>query len=397
MLNLVKKYFCGVLLFFVAAYMITPSSNASAAMAKGDKFVGNIIGTSIPENFAEYWNQVTTVDSAIWSTVEPMRNRMNWTNLDVAYKYCKENHMPFKFNTLIWQIGVPQWVGNISNEEQKKEISEWIASAGKRYPDADFVDVVNEPVNSKPFYIDAIGGKGDTGWDWVIWSFEQARMHFPESRLLINETEIIDDPVKTTKFIEIINILKEKKLIDGIGMECHYYDIDKVSTATMITVLDMLAETGLPIYISELDITGDDVTQLARYKEKFPILYEHPQVEGITLWGWIKDQTWQIGTELITIDGEERPALTWLKKYLSQVETPFKVTPVNTKTPTTLKLSGDLNYDNVINMADVILLAKAFNSVKGEIYYILVFDLNRDGAINMLDVIVMAGNFNSEL
>ncbi|KNY24765.1 endo-1,4-beta-xylanase [Pseudobacteroides cellulosolvens] len=176
--------------------------------------------------------------------------------------------------------------------------------------------MVNEPINSKPLYIDAIGGKGDTGWDWVIWSFEQARIHFPKSRL---------------------------------------------TTATMLTVLDMLAETGLPIYISELDITGDDATQLARYKEKFPILYEYSLVKGIMLWEWIKGQTWQAGTELITKDGEERPALTWLRKYLSQVETTLTVTAATTPTPTELKLSGDANYDNVINMLDVIVIAGNFN------------------------------------
>ncbi len=46
--------------------------------------------------------------------------------------------------------------------------------------------------------------------------------------------------------------------------------MNNVSVTTMNQVLDMLAATGVPIYVSELDMSGDDQTQLARYQEKFP-------------------------------------------------------------------------------------------------------------------------------
>jgi lysophospholipase L1-like esterase len=56
--------------------------------------------------------------------------------------------------------------------------------------------------------------------------------------------------------------------------------------------------------------------------------------------------------------------------------------------------AGDLNNDGVINMSDVILLAKTFNSISGDSKYIISYDLNSDGAINMSDVIIIASNFN---
>jgi hypothetical protein len=34
-----------------------------------------------------------------------------------------------------------------------------------------------------PSYKDAIAGDGATGWDWVIWSFEQARKGIPECQI----------------------------------------------------------------------------------------------------------------------------------------------------------------------------------------------------------------------
>lgn len=57
-------------------------------------------------------------------------------------------------------------------------------------------------------------------------------------------------------------------------------------------------------------------------------------------------------------------------------------------------IAGDLNGDNAINMSDIIVLAKSFNSISGDLKYSQSIDLNRDGAINMSDVLIIAMNFN---
>ncbi len=72
-------------------------------------------------------------------------------------------------------------------------------------------------------------------------------------------------------------------------------------------------------------------------------------------------------------------------------------TSTPTSTPTSMPTSSnspDLNNDGVVNMADVIILAGAFNSVRGESKYVAAYDLNNDGAINISDVIIIAGSFN---
>ena len=108
--------------------------------------------------------------------------------------------------------------------------------------------------------------------------------------MLINDYRIISDPNAAAQYVEIIQLLNSRGLIDGIGIQCHHFNMDDVSVSTMRTVLDMLANTGLPIYVSELDMTGDDQTQLAGSQEKFPVLWEHPAVQGVTLWGYIEGE-----------------------------------------------------------------------------------------------------------
>ncbi|MDP4181206.1 MAG: family 43 glycosylhydrolase [Bacillota bacterium] len=71
-------------------------------------------------------------------------------------------------------------------------------------------------------------------------------------------------------------------------------------------------------------------------------------------------------------------------------------TSTSTPTPTSTPANSiDLNHDGAINMADVILLASKFNTVKGNTGYIDSYDLNKDGVINMADVIIIAAKFNT--
>jgi endo-1,4-beta-xylanase len=337
---------------FILSSMSTFKVHAEETKPTETKFLGNVFDNTAPSDFSNYWNQVTPENGTKWGSVEQTQDTMSWNWADKAYNYAKANNFPFKFHTLVWGSQQPKWINSLSSADQKGEVEEWIQAAGERYPDSDFVDVVNEPLHAKPTYKDAIGGDGTTGWDWIIWSFEQARKAFPNSKLLINEYGIIGNPAAAKQYVQIVNILKERGLVDGIGIQCHQFNIDTAPVKTMKNVLDILDTTGLPIYVSELDITGDDATQLARYKEKFPVLWEHESVKGVTLWGYTQGKTWKDSTHLVTTTGEERPALKWLKQYVSGLpDTEAPTAPTNitstSKTSNSISLSWKASTDNV--------------------------------------------------
>ncbi len=295
-------------------------------LAEGqDKFLGCAHSASQQTNFVKYWNQVTPENGGKWGAVEAAKDRMNWTALDAAYNLAKKNGYPIKNHTLIWGSQQPSWVETLDTMNQRLQIEEWFDTTAKRYPDMDYIDVVNEPLNAPPTgtghgnYINALGGSGATGWDWVIRSFRMARHYFPNAKLLINEYGIVNSTANTNRYIEIINLLKAESLIDGIGVQAHAFSTKGVSAATLAANLDLLATTGLPIYVSELDIDGtSDPMQLAEYQRVFPVFWQHPGVAGVTLWGfryglWRNEQ----GAYLVTQAGVERPAFTWLKAYVS--------------------------------------------------------------------------------
>ena len=279
------------------------------------KYLGNSHPGAVAGDFDLYWNQVTPENAGKWGSAEATRDQMSWTSLDNAYTYAKDNSFLFKQHTLVWGQQQPAWLTDLSAADQKAEVEEWISEFCNRYPDADYIDVVNEPLHAAPAYKNAIGGNGATGWDWVIWSFEKARQYCPNAKLILNDYNIINNASSTTAYKGIIDLLNTRGLIDGIGEQGHFLETTPVST--IVANLDVLAETGLPIHISEFDLNfADDNQQQARYQELFPKLWEHKAVHGITLWGYRQGQIWRTDAYLIRSNGTQRPAFTWLQDYI---------------------------------------------------------------------------------
>ncbi|MDI6401600.1 endo-1,4-beta-xylanase [Balneolaceae bacterium ANBcel3] len=343
-------------------------------LAEGlDKFLGNIWSPPQLENFENYWNQVTAENAGKWGHVEGTRGVYNWTDLDASYQLARENGWPYRFHVLTWGGQQPNWINDLDSEEQLVAITQWYDTLAARYPDMEYVEVVNEGSNNHQLpdgisgdanYIDALGGTGETGHDWIITAFEMARERFPDSKLMINDYNIVSSNTWGTQnarnYRRIIEDLMERDLIDGIGVQAHAFSTVG-SPAQMRAVLDYLAETGLPIQATELDIDGNpnrvsdmsqeesDSNQLSAIQRIFPVFWEHPAVEGITLWGW-RPGIWRQEQEayLVRGNGEERPALKWLMEYLELYRNmPTDAENIASDLPEQFRL--DSNYPNPFN------------------------------------------------
>ncbi len=296
--------------------LVAVPAHAQLANAKC-KFLGNVIPGSTPSGFSAYWNQVTPENAGKWGSVEGERGVMTWDALDNAYGYAHDNNFPFKQHTLVWGQQQPAWLDGLSAQEQKEEVEEWIEAFCTRYPDTEYIDVVNEPLHAVPGYSEALGGAGTTGWDWVVWAFGKAREYCPHAKLVLNDYSILSSDAATTDYLTIINILKEKSLIDIVGEQGHF--LETTPLATIKKNLDRLEAAGLPIHISEYDVNlENDNDQRTKYEEQFPVLWEHPAVHGITLWGYRQGAIWREHAYLLRSNGSARPAMTWLTDYVRE-------------------------------------------------------------------------------
>lgn len=336
------------------------------------KFLGNVYSNSQIARSEQYWNQVTPENAGKWGSVEGSRDNMNWGELDAAYNKAKENGFPFRFHVLVWGNQQPSWMKGLSEAEQLLEIEEWFNAVADRYDDIDYLEVVNEPLHDPPTdqngdsgsggYYDALGGAGETGWDWIITSFEMARQIFPaKTKLLINDYSILGNVSNTNQYLGIIKLLKERGLIDGIGAQAHAFSTRGGSAAAIKNSLDILSTVNLPIQVTELDIdgnpglsdSGSDQYQLEEYQKKFPTIWEHNSVIGVTLWGW-RPGLWRNDEEafLILNSEIERPALTWLREYVETTEVMVSNEEAEVSTPGNFKLNP--NYPNPFNPGTVI-------------------------------------------
>jgi len=290
------------------------------------KFLGSVwSGTSAyNKDFEFYWDGMWHGNNGKWGVVESSRDHMNWTVLDEGYNFAKAHGVFFNFHVLLWGSQQPSWINTLSPSEQRAEIREWYEAVAARYPEIDALQVVNEPLNAPPDgtdghanYMDALGGTGTTGFDWILEAFRLAREIFPNTPLMINEYGIEGNNALSDQYVAIIEALKAEGLIDLVGLQGHAFSTKFSSTQQLQANLEKIASTGLPIMITEMEIDGhDDFVQLAEYQRVFPIYWEHPSVIGINLSGHIGNWRADQGAVLVNDNFTERLALQWLRDYV---------------------------------------------------------------------------------
>jgi len=285
------------------------------------RFFGTAAGN--PQDYAlllNWFDQITPENAGKWGSVEATRDVMNWQALDDAYNFAKTHHLPFKFHNLIWGQQQPAWLANLPADQQLAEIDQWMTEVAARYPDIDFIDVVNEPLNNPAGYRDALGGAGMTGYDWVIKSFEMARAHFPKAKLLVNEFNTVILPQFTDNYMTLVKLLQSRHLLDGIGEQAHF--LERADVPVVKANLDTLASTGLPIYISEFDLNfADDARQANAMRDLFKVFWDHPSVGGVTHWGFRQGATWETNSWLVRTDGDVWPSCQNMLAPSTEVDT----------------------------------------------------------------------------
>ncbi|MGC4066302.1 MAG: endo-1,4-beta-xylanase [Polyangiaceae bacterium] len=297
-------------------------SGGTSSASTLSKFVGNITTDNACDTggktFSKYWDQITPENAGKWGSVQTSpTSSFNWSALDAIYGYATKNKVIFKQHTFVW--GNQQPSGSITETHVKS----WMTEFCKRYPETKLIDVVNEPPpHTTPAYADAIGGGTNGTWKWIINAFTWARTACPNAILILNDYNNIEWPSENQHFIDIVKTAKAAGApIDAVGAQSHDLDHAQVTTATMKELVAKLnQDTGLPVYITEYDIsTTDDNAQLAKYKEHIPFFLETNYIKGVTIWGWIYGKTWSQAPDSGLIrNGTARPAMTWLMQTLGR-------------------------------------------------------------------------------
>ena len=319
------------------------SSYAGPGLADGAaKFVGNITTRGqVRSDFTQLWNQITAENECKWGSINTARGQFNWSGCDAAYNWAKQNGGHFKFHALVWGSQYPNWIKGKSASETKQIIEEWFDAVAKHYPDLEMIDVVNEAIRTgnnnyhsdypSTNIIAALGG--DNGnYEFVAEAFRMARKRWPNAILIYNDYNTVQ--WQKNEGIDLIQKLKKAGApVDAYGLQAHDMQVSggqaggqggggsclNINTLKS-TIEEIWTKTQIPLFISEYDIaSNDDNDQKNCYSQQISYFMENEHIAGITIWGYIYGATWTSGGNSgIIRDGKDRPAMTWLKDYLSK-------------------------------------------------------------------------------
>ena len=339
------------------------ASVANAAFADGGaKFVGNITTSGqIRDDMGTYWNQITAENGCKWGSIHSLSNgnsgtsQFAWDNYDKcegAYKWAKEKpgERHFKFHALVWGSQYPNFLckkknPSITVEKTKQYITEWFDAVAAKFPDLEYIDVVNEAIwagdnyhsgYGKPaqgaegrstddtecggsYIIEALGGddvvNGKHQYNFITTAFKMARERWPKAVLIYNDYNTLS--WQMNEGIELVQtIVANGAPVDAYGQQAH--DCKGMSKSDFESKMTKIHnETGLPLFVTEYDISeADDQKQKNDYANQIPFMWETEWVAGITIWGYINGATWASNTGIID-NGRDRAAMTWLKEYFA--------------------------------------------------------------------------------
>jgi endo-1,4-beta-xylanase len=118
--------------------------------------------------------------------------------------------------------------------------------------------------------------------------------------------------------------------ISGVGLQAHVYDIDRdtIDAEDLTRSIDLFAERGLQVRISENDVTdaGGTSAQADQYAAVFAACFDHPGCASYTTWGVDDRYDWYIdgngslrqGHDLLFDGGEPTAAYEGIQRLLQQ-------------------------------------------------------------------------------
>lgn len=237
------------------------------------------------------FNQTQTVAALNWAQQQGLAMRGH------VLVWPSERNMPEQFRSAL-QASDPSIPQTILDH-----IEDVLTTTAGKFVDW---DVINEPFDN----FDVMQKYGNERMiDW----FNQARQYAPNAGLFVNDYGILSggglNTEKQDAYIDTLNLIKDGGgPITGVGFQGHFS-----GTPTGIPkVWEVLqkfstAFPDLDFRITEFDITGEDPELQADYlRDFYTIVFSHPQVIGIQLWGFWEEAHWRPDSALYESDWTER-------------------------------------------------------------------------------------------
>lgn len=238
--------------------------------------------------------------------------------LDHLLSTAQKNGVKLRGHCLVWHNQTPEWFfskdyepskGFVDKDTMKKRMEAYIKKVltycQENYPGVVYAwDVVNEAIGddnnyrTKSNWYDIYGDES-----YITDAFTFARKYAdPDVKLFYNDyNEYV--PAKRDKILVMLKELREKGIVDGMGMQSHW-DMEYPTVGMLEAALEEYGKIeGLEIQLTEIDMHNTDNSQdgyqaqAERYKEFFEAIVRADRtgvanVTNVTFWGLTDEVTW---------------------------------------------------------------------------------------------------------
>ncbi len=304
-----------------------PGAKISVEMTRSDFGFGSaVVASQIASDsadsekyrqvIADHFNEVVFENDLKWGF-----NQGDFSNVDLAMVWLEERGIAVRGHCLVWPSWrrVPAELKALSDagdhDAMRALIAEHIETHAGRYAGRliDW-DVINE-VYMNHDVVDVLGESSMVDW------FKLAHAADPQARLYINDYGILtaggSDQTHQAAYEATIRYLRDNGApIHGIGMQGHFGQT-LTPPAKLLEVLDRFAALGLSIKVTEFDISTDDPEMQAAYARDFlTVMYSHPAVDAVVMWGFWEKRHWRPNAAWWREDWSPKPAVEMIQSLI---------------------------------------------------------------------------------
>ena len=241
--------------------------------------------------------------------------------------FAKSNGLKVHGHVLIWHSQTPEAFFHESYDPKKPFVTREVMLGRMEnyirgvfeYLDANYPgivvswDVLNEAIDDGTNWLRNSNWKKIIGEDYPNYAYAYARKYAPEGTKLYYNDYNTAVGGKLRGIVKLLNTLIPEGNIDGYGFQMHH-SISFPSISQIRTAVKTIADLGIRLRVSELDVTVDNNSeasfkkQAKYYADVMKILIDYSdQFEAVQVWGLCDMMSWRGSQFPLLFDGRGNP------------------------------------------------------------------------------------------
>ncbi len=286
--------------------------------------IGVAVGGLLPDDYSPaeldllrtQFNVITPENCMKPSSIQPREGEFTFQQADALVAFARENGKCVTGHCLVWHQQTPEWFFRNGEQPASRALllsrlrTHIQALMGRYRGQIVGWDVVNEAIDDRDAYLRDTPWLRQVGDDYLLQAFRFAREADPNVQLYYNDYSI-EEPIKREKTLRLLATLRAAGIrVDAVGIQGHW-TLDRVPFAEIDAAIDLYAQTGAKVMITELDLSmlpwdesaGDPYQdgcppelpqrQAEQYAELFRIFLRHREViTRVAFWNPHDGRSW---------------------------------------------------------------------------------------------------------